>query len=102
MIDIEIHGTGGRTVEARLHLLAQTRMVLKNADYVHQLTLVDVESEVSSIDMVQSPPFARVYAPPDIIDEIIADIQTRLKELFETLEGVQVIRVSTRGKKKEP
>jgi hypothetical protein len=97
MIDIEIYGTGGRTTQSRVSLLAQTRRALASASYGNQLTLVDTESAVYSMDQVQMMPFARVYAPPSVLPNIIDDIRDRLKDLFETLEGIQVIRVNTRG-----
>jgi hypothetical protein len=45
---------------------------------------------------VQTAPFARVYAPPDILPGIIEDVRVRLAHLFSTLEGVQVVRINTR------
>ena len=63
MIDIEIHGTGGRTAESRSVLLRATREALAEASYGDQLTLVDTGSEVFNIQKVQSMPFDRIYAP---------------------------------------
>ncbi|HYS91111.1 MAG TPA: hypothetical protein VEN78_39875 [Bradyrhizobium sp.] len=96
MIDIEIHGTGGRTAESRSVLLQSTREALMNAPYSDQLTLVDTGSEVFNIQKIQAMPFARVYAPANLLDDTIADIRERLAHLFATLEGLQVIRVDTR------
>ena len=44
----------------------------------------------------QSMPFARIYAPADVLASTIADIRQRLAHLFVTLEGVQIVRVNTR------
>jgi len=96
LIDIEIHGTGGRTAESRSVLLQSTREALMNAPYSDQLTLVDTGSEVFNIQKIQAMPFARVYAPANLLDDTIADIRERLAHLFATLEGLQVIRVDTR------
>ncbi|SRR6266487_2329033 len=96
MIDLEIHGTGGRNVQARDHLLEQTRQALVATDYYDQLTLVDTGSTVLTMDRIQAPPFARIYAPPSVLDNVIQDIRAKLQDLFATLEGVQVIRVNIR------
>ncbi len=69
---------------------------LMNAPYSDQLTLVDTGSEVFNIQKIQAMPFARVYAPANLLDDTIADIRERLAHLFATLEGLQVIRVDTR------
>jgi len=102
MIDIEIHGTGGRTAESRSVLLRATREALAGASYGDQLTLVDTGSEVFNIQKVQSMPFARIYAPADLLDDIITDIRERLVHLFATLEALQIIRVDTREKRERP
>lgn len=96
MIDIEIHGTGQRTIESRRYLLSATRKSLVGASYLMQLTIVDTGSDVYSYDEIQTLPFARVYAPPEVLPEVISDIRTRLADLFTTLEGVQIVRVNTR------
>jgi hypothetical protein len=88
MIDIEIHGTGQR------YLLSATRKSLVGASYLMQLTIVDTGSDVYSYDEIQTLPFARVYAPPEVLPEVISDIRTRLADLFTTLEGVQIVRVA--------
>ncbi len=66
MIDIEIHGTGGRTAESRSVLLRATREALAGASYGDQITLVDTGSEVFNMQKVQTMPFARIYAPADL------------------------------------
>jgi hypothetical protein len=71
-----------------------------DAPYRNQLTLVDTGSAVYTMDQVQTMPFARVYAPPNVLPGVINDIRDRLKDLFETLEGIQVIRVNTRENEK--
>lgn len=99
MIDIEIHGTGGRTAESRSVLLRATREALAGASYGDQLTLVDTGSEVFNIQKIQTMPFARIYAPADLLDDIIFDIRERLAHRFATLEALQIIRVDTREKR---
>ena len=101
MIDIEIHGTGGRTMAARAHLLEQTRRALLDTGYYDQLTAVDTGSAVYTMEGIQATPFVRVYAPPDILQNVIDDIRDRLTELYTTLEGVQVVRVNIRNEVKE-
>jgi hypothetical protein len=96
MIDIEIHGTAGRTRESREALLRATRAALADVAYAETLTLVDTGSNVFSVREVQTMPFARIYAPADVLASTIDDVRERLAHLFETLEGVQVVRVNTR------
>ncbi len=96
MIDIEIHGTAGRTHESREVLLRATRAALANVAYADTLTLVDTGSNVFSVSEVQTMPFARIYAPADVLASTIEDIRGKLAHLFATLEGVQVVRVNTR------
>jgi hypothetical protein len=76
--------------------MTQTRKALSNTSYSDQLTFVDAGSSAHDIKLVQTMPFARVYAPPDVLPGVIDDIRRRLRDLFETLEEVQVIRVNTR------
>src|SRR6266496_1627775 len=101
MIDIEIHGTGGRTMAARAHLLEQTRRSLLDTPYYDQLTAVDTGSAVYTMEGLQSVPFVRIYAPPTILENVIEDIRNRLQELYTTLEGVQVVRINIRDEVKE-
>jgi hypothetical protein len=97
MIDVEIHGTGGRTVQVRRTLLEQVHEAMADAPYLDQVTLVDAESNVLTMRLsMQTAPFARVYAPPDILPGIIEDVRVRLAHLFATLEGVQIVRINTR------
>jgi hypothetical protein len=79
-----------RTAESHSVLLQSTREALMNAPYSDQLTLVDTASEVFNIQKIQTMPFARIYAPANLLD------RERLAHLFATLEGLQVIRVDTR------
>jgi hypothetical protein len=67
MIDIEIHGTAGRTRESRDALLRATRAALAHAAYAETLTLVDTGSSVFSMREVQTMPFARIYAPAEVL-----------------------------------
>jgi hypothetical protein len=96
MIDIEIHGTAGRTRESREALLRATRAALADAAFAETLTLVDTGSNVFSMGGMETMPFARIYAPADVLASTIANIRERLAHLFETLEGVQIVRVNTR------
>jgi hypothetical protein len=69
---------------------------LADAAFAETLTLVDTGSNVFSMREVQTMPFARIYAPADVLASTIANIRERLAYLFETLEGVQIVRVNTR------
>ncbi len=83
-------------------LLRATREALAGTSYGDQITLVDTGSEVFNMQKIQTMPFARIYAPADLLDDIILDIRERLAHLFATLEALQIIRVDTREKRERP
>ena len=102
MLDIEIHGTGSRSIEARHTLLESTRRAFVSASYIDILTFVDADTHVLDAKGVQSMPFIRIYGRPETLTRLGPDLRNRLIGLFSKFKSIQITYVdATLGGPKE-